>query len=104
MPQLNQIHEETEEGSPAADTDAEKPNFIPAKRSSEGVVPFGAPSGAAVMRRLEQRRRKGLILFVFKEKIYSFLSNQAFCQANCTLFLIFPIIIFLSSYFPYLFW
>jgi len=54
MPLLNQIHEESEEGSPADPSADHKPRFKPVQ---EPGVPLGAPSGAAVLRRLEQRRR-----------------------------------------------
>ena len=48
MPILNQIHEESEEGGNSPEVDR-------AKQGS--VVGLGAPAGAAVLRRLEQRRR-----------------------------------------------
>jgi len=50
LPILNQIHEESEEGgnSPGEDRTAKSGQVLPA---------VGAPAGAAVLRRLEQRRR-----------------------------------------------
>ena len=65
MPILNQIHEESEEGGNSPEVICHgfyfwgyKVFFFQVDRSKQGtVVGLGAPAGAAVLRRLEQRRR-----------------------------------------------
>ena len=64
MPILNQIHEESEEGGNSPEVIYLGfyfwcyKVFFQVDRSKQGaVVGLGAPAGAAVLRRLEQRRR-----------------------------------------------
>ena len=64
MPILNQIHEESEEGGNSPEVFSlgfffgVTKSFLQVDRSKQGaVVGLGAPAGAAVLRRLEQRRR-----------------------------------------------
>ena len=63
VPILNQIHEESEEGGNSPEVDR-------AKQGS--VVGLGAPAGAAVLRRLEQRRRlhKVSVRRIYKSKFW----------------------------------